>query len=156
MIICTQCHSNKNKPLNAPYVVYNSPTYMKFIITTNPLHVQMLSFLDIGIHIQSKDWGLSLGKIVNTSLLSNPLFDCATRLDALQSIEHLASSLRPLLSQNLTTYQPILSNICNNFLAASQEYKYVRSYTQCNSTNNWKCYITFNVIFTYGRSARSL
>ena len=103
MIICTQCHSNKNKPPNAPYVVYNSPTYMRSIITTNPLYVQMLSFIDIGIHIQSKDWGFSIGKIVDTSLSSNPLFGCGTRLDSLQSIEHLASSLSPLLAQNLTT-----------------------------------------------------
>jgi hypothetical protein len=55
MIICTQCHSNKNKPLNVPYVMYNSPTYMKSFITTNPLFVQIFSFFDIGMHIQSKD-----------------------------------------------------------------------------------------------------
>ena len=103
MIICTQCHSNKNKPPNAPYVVYNSLTYMRSIITTNPLHVQMLSFFEIGMHIQSKYWGFSVGKIVDTSLLSNPLFGCATRLDSLQSIEHWASSLSPLLSQIPTT-----------------------------------------------------
>ena len=55
----------------------------------------MLSFLDIGMHIQSKDWSLSVGKIVDSSLLSNPLFGCATKLDFLQSIEHLASFLSP-------------------------------------------------------------
>ena len=103
MIICIQCHLNKNKPPNAPYVVYNSPTYMKSIITTNLLHVQMLSFLDIAMHIQSKDWGFSVGKIVDTNLLSNHLFGCDTTSYSSQSIEHLTSSLTPLLSQNLTT-----------------------------------------------------
>ena len=98
MIICTQCHSNNNNPPNAPYVVYNSPTYMRSIITTNYLHVQMLSFLDIGTHMQSKDWGFSVGEIVDTSLLSNHLFGCGTGLDSLQSIEHFASSLSPLLA----------------------------------------------------------
>ena len=68
MIIYIQCHLNKNKPPNTPYVVYNSPIYMKSIITTNPLHVQMLSFLDIRMHIQSKDWGFSVCKIGGTSL----------------------------------------------------------------------------------------
>ena len=29
MIICTQRHSNKNKPPNAPYVMNNSPRYMR-------------------------------------------------------------------------------------------------------------------------------
>ena len=98
MIICTQCHSNNNNPPNAPYVMYNSPTYMRSIITTNYLHVQMLSFLDIGTHIQSKDWGFSVGEIVDTSLLGNPLFGYGTGLDSLQSIEHFASSLSPLLA----------------------------------------------------------
>ena len=98
MIICIQCHLNKNKPPNAPYIVYNSLTYMKSIITTNPLHVQMLSFLDIGMHIQSKDWGFSVGKIVDMSLLNNPLFGCDTTSYSSQSIEHLTSFLSPLLS----------------------------------------------------------
>ena len=45
-----------------------------------------------------KDWGFSVGQIVGISILSNPLFGYATRLDSLQSIEHLASSLSPLSS----------------------------------------------------------
>ena len=40
---------------------------------------------------------------MDTSLLSNPLFRCGTWLDSSQIIEHLASFLSPLLSQNLTT-----------------------------------------------------
>ena len=76
---------------------------MRSIITTNLLHVQMLSFLDIGMRIQSKDWSFSVGKIVDTNLLNNHLFGCGTRLDYSQSIEHLASSLSPILSQNITT-----------------------------------------------------
>ena len=38
MIICIQCYSNKIKPSNAPYMMYNSPTYIKFIISTNHLY----------------------------------------------------------------------------------------------------------------------
>ena len=48
-----------------------------------------------------KNWGFSVGKIVDNSLLSNLLFGCATNLDFLQLVENLASSLSPLLSQNL-------------------------------------------------------
>jgi hypothetical protein len=56
----------------------------------------------------------SVGNIVDTSLLSNPLFGCGTMLDSLQSIEHLASFLSPLLSQTLTT-NPFFLNICYSF-----------------------------------------
>ena len=97
MIICIQNHLNKNKPPNVSYVVYNSPTYMRSIITTNFLHVQMLYFLDIAMHIQSKDWGFSIGRIEDT------LFGCGTTPNSSQSIEHLTTSLSPLLSHNLTT-----------------------------------------------------
>ena len=63
----------------------------------------MLSFFDIAIHMQSKNWDFYVGKIVDTSLLSNPLFGCSTRLDSSQSIKYLASSLSLLFSHNLTT-----------------------------------------------------
>ena len=88
MIIWIQCHLNKTKPPNASYVVYKFPTYMKYIITTNSLHVQMFYFLDIAMHIQSKDWGFSIRKIMDTNLLNNPLFGCDTTSYSSQWIEH--------------------------------------------------------------------
>ena len=77
---------------------------MKSIITTNPLHVQILYFLDIAMYIQSKDWGFSVGKIVDTGFLNNHLFGCGTTLNSSHSIKHLTSSLTPLLSQNLLAF----------------------------------------------------
>jgi hypothetical protein len=103
MILCIQCRSNRNNPSHAPYVVYQPPAYMKFIVTLNPLHVQLLSFMDIGLHMQSKDWGFSTGKIVSDSLLNSPLFGWTKRSNASQTVENLVSSLTPLLSQNLHT-----------------------------------------------------
>ena len=103
MILCNQCHSNRKNPPHAPYVVYQPPAYMKSIVTLNPLHVQLLSFMDIAMHMQSKDWGFSTGKIVSESLLNSPLFGWAENSDASQTIENLVSSLTPLLSQNLHT-----------------------------------------------------
>jgi hypothetical protein len=47
MHICIKCHSNLNKPQNATYVVYQPPSYMATLLSTHPLHVQLLSFLDI-------------------------------------------------------------------------------------------------------------
>ena len=94
---------NKKDPPHAPYVVYQPPAYMKSIVTLNPLHVQLLSFMDIGVHMQSKDWGFSIGKIVFVSLLNRPLFGWAENSDASQTIENLVSSLTPMLSQKLHT-----------------------------------------------------
>jgi hypothetical protein len=103
MILCIQCRSNRNNPSHAPYVVYQPPAYMKSIVTLNPLHVQLLSFMDIGLHMQSKDWGFSTGKIVSDSLLNSHLFGWTERSNASQTVENLVSSLTPLLSQNLHT-----------------------------------------------------
>jgi hypothetical protein len=76
---------------------------MKSIVTLNPLHEQLLSFMDIGLHMQSKDWGFSSGKIVSDSLLNSPLFGWTERSNASQTVENLVSSLTPLLSQKLHT-----------------------------------------------------
>ena len=129
MIICIQCHLNKNKPPNASHVVYNFPTYMRTIITTNFLHVQILYFLDIAMHIQSKDWAFSVGKFVDTSLLSNILFGCGTTSYSSQPIEHLTTSLSPLLLQNLTT-NPFFQTYVTVF---EQPHK---STSMCNLTPN--------------------
>ena len=103
MILCNQCHSNRKNHHHAPYVEYQPPSYMKSIVMLNHLHVQLLSFMDIGVHIQSKDWGFNIGKIVSDSLLNTYLFGWTDNPDASQTIENLVSFLTPLLSQNLHT-----------------------------------------------------
>jgi hypothetical protein len=51
-----KCHSNLNKPQNVAYVIYyQPPSYMGTLVSTHPLHVQLLSFLDIGMHMQSRN-----------------------------------------------------------------------------------------------------
>ena len=92
---------NKTKPTNAPYVVFHSPSYTKSIISTNPLHVQLLSFLDIGMHIQSRNWGFSTGLILETSLLNSPLLSWDGTTDKTATIEELSSTIGPILAQNM-------------------------------------------------------
>jgi hypothetical protein len=53
MNVRLKCKSNMNVPPNSKYVVYQSPSYFNSIVSSHPLHVQLLSFLDIGIHIES-------------------------------------------------------------------------------------------------------
>jgi hypothetical protein len=48
---CIKCHSNLNKFQNVAYVKYQPSSYMATLLSTHPLHVQLLSFLDIGLHM---------------------------------------------------------------------------------------------------------
>jgi hypothetical protein len=58
--ICIKCHSNLNKPQNVTYIIYyQPPSYMGTLLSTHPLHVQLLSFIDIGMHMQSRNWGFT-------------------------------------------------------------------------------------------------
>jgi hypothetical protein len=64
MYLCNKCHSNKKKPWNATYVVYQAPPYMATLLFTHPLHVQLLSFFEIGLHMQSQNWGFATNQII--------------------------------------------------------------------------------------------
>ena len=99
MHLCMKCYMNKTKPVNARYVIYQSPSYTKSIISTNPLHVQLLSFLDIGLHIQSKNWGFLIGQILETSLLNSYLLSWDGTTDKTATIEELSSTVGPILAQ---------------------------------------------------------
>ena len=101
MHLCMKCYMNKTKPTNAPYVVFHSPSYTKSIISTNPLHVQLLSFLDIGMHIQSRNWGFLTGQILETNLLNSPLLSWDGTTDITATIEELSSSIGPIVAQNM-------------------------------------------------------
>jgi hypothetical protein len=103
MHLCMKCYMNKTKPTNAPYVAFHSPSYTKSNISTNPLHVQLLSFLDIGMHIQSRNWGFSTGQILETNLLSSPLLSWDGTTDKTATIEELSSTIGPILAQNMHT-----------------------------------------------------
>jgi len=66
MYLCNKCRSNKKKPWNATYVVYQAPPYMATLLFTHPLHVQLLSFFEIGLHMQSQNWGFATSQIIET------------------------------------------------------------------------------------------
>jgi hypothetical protein len=103
MNVCLKCKSNMTAPPNSRYVVYQSPSYFNSIVSSHPLHVQLLSFLDIGIYIESKNWGFSIGEISETSLLNSPLLYWDGVIDSTPLIETISSSLGPILNQNMDT-----------------------------------------------------
>jgi hypothetical protein len=83
--------------------VYQSPSYFNSIASCHPLHVQLLSFMDIGIYIESQNWGISTGEITETSLLNSPLLYWDGIIDHTPLIETISSSLGPILNQNMDT-----------------------------------------------------
>jgi hypothetical protein len=103
MNVCLKYKSNINAPPNSKYVVYQSPSYFNFTVSSHPLYVQLLSFLDIGIHIESRNWGFSTGEIIETSLLNNPLLCWDGVIDRTPLVETISSSLGPILNQNMDT-----------------------------------------------------
>jgi hypothetical protein len=64
MHICIKCHSNLNKPQNATYLMYQPPSYMGTLLSTHPFYVQLLSFLVIGMLMQSRNWGFTIRQII--------------------------------------------------------------------------------------------
>ena len=132
MHLCMKCYMNQTKPVNAPYVVYHSPSYTKSIILTNPLHVQLLSFLDIGLHIQSRNWGFSTGQILETSLLNNPLLSWDGTIDKTTTIKELSSTVGPILAQNMHS-NPLFN-------------KYLTMFEQPHKTTSM-CILTPEIIF---------
>ena len=65
------------------------------------LYVQLLSFLDIGLHIQSKNWLFSSGQILETSLLNSPLLTWDGTTDKTATIEELSFTVAPIVAQNM-------------------------------------------------------
>jgi hypothetical protein len=114
MHLCMKCYMNQTNPANVLYVVFYSPSYTKSIISTNPLHVQLLSFLDIGMHIQSRNWGFSTGQMLETSLLNSPLLSWDGTTDKTATIEELSSTIGPNLVQNMHS-NPLLNTYLTVF-----------------------------------------
>ena len=103
MNVCLKCKSNINAPPNLKYVVYQCPSYFNFIVSSHPLYVQLLSFLDIGIHIESRNWGLFTCEITETSLINSLLLCWDGVIDCTLLVEMTSSLLGPILNQNMDT-----------------------------------------------------
>jgi len=102
MHICIKCYSNLNKPQNVAYIIYyQPPSYIKTLLSTYPLHGQLLSFLDIGMHMQSRNWRFTTRQIIETRLLNSPLLSWDRMVDHTFTIEKINTLIRPMFSQNI-------------------------------------------------------
>jgi len=105
MILCLNYYNEYDAPTYGKYVVFQSPTYMKAILIEHPYYIQLLSFLNIWLHIQNQNWGFCTGKIIDVSLLNSLLLSWDRILNKEISEKQLSNIIFPILSQNLKSNQ---------------------------------------------------
>jgi hypothetical protein len=71
--VCNACFKFYEQLEWIKYVVFQSMDYMKQILANNPLHLQLLSFIDISMKIEQQNYGFMHGQIQPCGLLNNPL-----------------------------------------------------------------------------------
>jgi hypothetical protein len=78
MFICKKCDKYKYGAYRTSYIVLHSPNYMNLMLSIHLIYIQLLSMVDIGLHIEEKHWGFSVGQITKKSFLYSPLlsWDC--------------------------------------------------------------------------------
>jgi hypothetical protein len=89
MCVCLKCYIERDAPTYVKYVVFQSPTYMKALLSKYSFYIQLLSFLYIGLHIQKHNWGFSTSEIIDSSLLNSPLLSW----DGIQDLKNLVKLL---------------------------------------------------------------
>lgn len=52
--------------------MHQALSYLEYIVSKHPLYVHLLLFLDIGMHIQSKNRRVFIDQLVKTRLLNKP------------------------------------------------------------------------------------
>ena len=73
-------------------------SYFNSIIYCHPFHMQLLSFLGIGMHFQSCGWSFFIGQIVEKSLLNSLLFSSDDVLDYIAFDDEISANIVPILS----------------------------------------------------------
>jgi len=63
MFICKKCDKNKYSAYKTSYIVFHSPNYMNLMLSIHLIYIQLLSLVDIGLHIEAKPQGFSVGQI---------------------------------------------------------------------------------------------
>jgi hypothetical protein len=60
MYVCTKCDKQQYNFYNASYIVFHFPNYMNSMLCLHPIYLQLLSLIDIGLHIQEKHFGFNI------------------------------------------------------------------------------------------------
>ncbi len=58
-----KCDKDKYNAYRTSYIVLHSPNYMNLMLLIHLTYSQLLSLVDIGLHIEEKHWGFSIRQI---------------------------------------------------------------------------------------------
>ncbi len=83
--------------------------YMKQILANNPLHLQLLSLIDISMKIEQQNYGFMHGQIQPFGLLDNPLLYRNSKFQPTSTSKDVNLALKDLLHQNLSS-NPLIQN----------------------------------------------
>jgi hypothetical protein len=72
--MCLKCYIECDASTYVKYVVFQSPTFMRALLSKYPFYIQLLSFKNIGLHIQKRNWGFNTSEMIYSSLLNSLLF----------------------------------------------------------------------------------
>jgi hypothetical protein len=56
-----KCDKNKCSAYRTSYIVLHSPDYMNLMLLVHLIYIQLLSLVDISLHIEKKHWGFNVG-----------------------------------------------------------------------------------------------
>jgi len=87
--------------------------YMKEILANNPLHLQLLSLIDISMKIEEQNYGFMHGQIQPSRLLDNPLFYWNSKFQPTSTLKYVNLALKDLLHQNLFS-NPLIQKYITN------------------------------------------
>jgi hypothetical protein len=103
MYVCTKCDKQQYKFYNTSYIVLHFPNYRNLMLCFHPIYVQLLSLIDIGLHIQEKHFGFSIVQINEKSLLNTPLQNWNGILEKEISQNEVMNIIMPMFVENINT-----------------------------------------------------
>jgi hypothetical protein len=74
---------------------------MKSLLSKHPFYIQLLSFLNIGLHIQKQNWDFSISEIIDSSLLNSSLLSWNGIFNKNISCQNVINIISPFFSQNM-------------------------------------------------------
>jgi hypothetical protein len=122
--VCNACFKFYEQLERIKYVVFQSMDYMKQILANNPLHLQILSLIDISMKIEQWNYGFMHGQIQSYGLLDHLLFYWNSKFQPTSTSKDVNLALTNLLHQNLSS-NPLIQKYITNIEKPNKLMNYV-------------------------------
>lgn len=110
--ICAKC--NKARDGRMEHVPSYPPEYLRGLLSTDPMHLELLSVVDVSQGLRTRALGYCSGQLVNGSVLDNPLLTWDRNLQKCTDAAAIAGGVTPLLD-TLAAHNPLVST-CKTML----------------------------------------